>query len=172
MIYVSFLSSNLAHKNDIIVVNNDCDAQMFVFEESIRSTHHLANYANAAFCLFYGLELVMYTFFRLYCTQFYAMVSELLLYIFIIGYAQGESNMNDNPTTSSTGNANETYLTVEMADGMGIGNQMFIYAAMYGLAKTNNKTPIIKKSHPYLLKEFLEISIPERDDNITFVTVR
>ncbi len=54
---------------------------------------------------------------------------------------------------------------------MGIGNQMFIYAAMYGLAKTNKKTPIIKKSHPYPLKEYFTLSIPEYDGDVKFVTV-
>jgi hypothetical protein len=67
--------------------------------------------------------------------------------------------------------ANTTYLTVEINDSMGIGNQMFIYAAMYGLARTNKKTPIIKKSHPYSLKEFFTLSIPEFDGNITFAIV-
>jgi hypothetical protein len=61
-------------------------------------------------------------------------------------------------------NANQnaqSYLSIEMLDGMGIGNQMFIYAAMYGLAKINNKTAIVRAEHTYPIKEYFALSVPQ-----------
>jgi galactoside 2-L-fucosyltransferase 1/2 len=45
---------------------------------------------------------------------------------------------------------------------MGLGNQMFLYASLYGLAKRNKKTPILDANNPMPLLKYFPISTSER----------
>lgn len=56
--------------------------------------------------------------------------------------------MGPTPTTP-------TYVTAIFIPGMGLGNQMFVYAIMYGVARMNNKVPVMEAATlPPFLKQF------------------
>jgi hypothetical protein len=52
---------------------------------------------------------------------------------------------------------NETYLTANFAGR--IGNQMFIYAAVYGLAKTNGKKAIIDPNRRTTIHHIFQLTM-------------
>jgi hypothetical protein len=65
-----------------------------------------------------------------------------------------------------------TYMTAEIIEGTGIGNQLFVYATLYGLAKRNNKTAFIAIVNKFPINKYFKLSIiPSRLFSITFVQV-
>lgn len=113
---------------------------------------------------------------RKYCKIGFA-VSFLfsLIFIFTMFFTSSTSKSNRNYSTALTanddnelddGNEPRCNLITTSRISSAMGNQMFQYATLYGLAKSNNKKPFIR-DHLIALTRTFNLSIPYEDHDLT-----